>query len=95
METIDLVDAYTERPGEFDPTDILSGKAAAVVHQSCQAIDGGAIAFIATEAGAIMTDFAGNPPVSFRTSEKRTIPEIVVSTNKAIHDRILRALAAP
>jgi fructose-1,6-bisphosphatase/inositol monophosphatase family enzyme len=88
----DLAQTYETSPGMHNSTDMLAGKASAVVHQSCQAIDGGALSFIATEAGAIMTDFSGNPPRSFRTDPKRTIPEIVVSATREIHARVLEAL---
>jgi fructose-1,6-bisphosphatase/inositol monophosphatase family enzyme len=88
----DLAKTYETEPGMYDSTDLIAGKASAVVHASCQAIDGGALSFIAAEAGAIMTDFSGNPPKSFRSEPKRTIPEIVVSANAEIHARVLEAL---
>lgn len=93
FEIIDHVQAYVENPGTYYSTDLLEGKASGVVHRSCQAIDGGALGFIATEAGAVMTDFHGKPLRSFREFENRTIPEVVVAANREVHQAILDALA--
>jgi fructose-1,6-bisphosphatase/inositol monophosphatase family enzyme len=92
IETKDLAETYASHPGVYDSTDIIVGKASAVVHETCQAIDGGAMGFIATEAGAIMTDFQGNQPCNFRTDAKRVLSDILVSANWAVHDKILAAL---
>ena len=64
-----------------------------MVHRTCQAIDGGSLAFIASEAGAIVTDFAGAPVPSFREVASRVVPNIVVSVNLKVHERILQALS--
>lgn len=93
FDIIDHVDAYMESPGKYYSTDLLEGKASGVVHRTCQAIDGGALGFIATEAGGVMTDFHGKPLRSFREFENRTIPEVVVAANREVHQAILAALA--
>jgi fructose-1,6-bisphosphatase/inositol monophosphatase family enzyme len=92
MSVKDLVTAYVEEPGCFHSTDILEGAACAVVHRSCQAIDGGSIAFIAAEAGAIVTDFLGGPVPSYRALSSRVVPNVVVSVNQDVHHRILESL---
>ena len=88
----DIVTAYVEEPGRYYSTDLLEGTASAVVHETCQAIDGGALAFISCEAGAIVTDFHGKPMSSFRALESRVIREIVVSVSSEVHARVLAAL---
>ena len=88
----DIATAYIEEPGKYHSTDILEGKACAVVHRSCQAIDGGSLAFIAHEGGAIVTDFAGKSVSSYRANSMRVLPNVVVSVNSAVHERILVAL---
>jgi fructose-1,6-bisphosphatase/inositol monophosphatase family enzyme len=88
----DLVTAYTAEPGRYHSTDILEGTASAVVYRTCQAIDGGSIAFIATESGAMLTDFYGNAIPSFRSVPSRVLPNLVLSVNPAVHKKVLEAL---
>jgi len=88
----DIATAYVDEPGRYFSTDILEGRACAVVHRSCQAIDGGSLAFIAQESGAIVTDFAGAPVGSYRATPSRTLPHIVVSVSSAVHEKVLAAL---
>lgn len=95
FEIIDHVDAYEQTPGKYGITDLLEGKSSGFVHRTCPAIDGGALGFIATEAGAVMTDFHGAPLPSFRDSENRTIPHVVVAANREVHQAVLAALANP
>ncbi len=88
----DLVSSYIEEPGKHNSTDVLVGKAVATLHAPCQAIDGGAIAFIVEQAGGIVTDFDGNPTASYRLVQSRTLPEVVVAANQEIHTQLLAAL---
>ena len=88
----DIATAYVEEPGTYHSTDLLEGTACAVVHRSCQAIDGGSLAFIAQEGGAVVTDFAGDPVGSYRTSSARVLSSIVVSVNSAVHEKVLAML---
>ena len=89
----DLVVEYAIDPERYNSTDILEGKAKANLHSPCQAIDGAAIALIVEEAGGIISDFDGNPPASYRTCPVRTIPNLLVSVNKAVHNQLLSLLA--
>jgi fructose-1,6-bisphosphatase/inositol monophosphatase family enzyme len=88
----DIMVEYAKNPGLYNSTDILIERALASISAPCQAIDGGAIAFIAREAGATVTDFSGNAMANFRESPKRILPEILVSTCPRAHEQILRAL---
>ncbi len=88
----DIIVEYAKNPGRYNSTDILEGGALACIHSPCQAIDGGAIAFIAREAGAVVTDFAGNDMGNFRDSAKRIVPDILVSTCPKAHQKILSTL---
>lgn len=89
MLTKDLAVSYVEEPGLYYATDILEGKASAVVHRTCQAIDGGSLAFIAAEGGAIVTDFTGGGVPSFRSVESRVLEGVIVAADAEIHKRIL------
>ena len=52
------------------------------------------MAFIAAEAGAVISDEHGAEIGSFRESPERTIPFIVASANMKTHTQILRLLEA-
>lgn len=79
--------------GAFHSTDLLACRASCVISAPAQAIDGGALAFIASEAGAIVSDETGAALGSFRASPERTLPCVVASANAAVHDIVVRSLA--
>lgn len=93
VEVVDLLTAYLETPGKHHMTDLIERKATATLHSPCQAIDSGAVALIASEAGALVSDFRGRPLGNFRSCEKRTVPDALVSSSPELHERILEALA--
>jgi len=92
FEVRDIVEEYSRQPGRYNFTDFLEGSAIATINMPCQAIDGGALAFIAKEAGARVSDATGSPVGSYRDSPKRTVPCVITSSSHELHDRILRAL---
>lgn len=73
-------------------TNLLTGRASSIICAPVQAIDGGALAFIAQEAGAIVTDLHGAELASFRGSPGRTLPILVASARRDVHDSVLRGL---
>lgn len=88
----DLTKWYVTAPGQHSSTDLVEGKASAIIHQTCQAIDGGALAFLAAEAGAIVTHYSGEPLQSFRSVPSRVIDNVIVSANQQVHDQLLDRL---
>lgn len=93
VDVRDLVDEYEKGEHEgFTSTDLIDGRAAGVIMSPCQAIDGGALAFIAQEMGAIVTDFEGNPVGSYRESPDRVAAGVVVATTKNLHAQLLSVL---
>jgi fructose-1,6-bisphosphatase/inositol monophosphatase family enzyme len=88
----DIATTYLSEPGMYNSTDILEGTASAVVHRSCQAIDGGSLAFIAAESGALVTDFSGGAVPGYRAFPTRVQPDVVVAVNREVHARLLEAL---
>jgi myo-inositol-1(or 4)-monophosphatase len=92
FEVRDVVVEYDAQPGRYNFTNIFDGSTLANISMPCQGIDGGALSFIAHEAGGIATDFSGNPLGNFRLSPKRIIPESLVTANREVHERILRVL---
>jgi fructose-1,6-bisphosphatase/inositol monophosphatase family enzyme len=91
----DLVSCYKDGVSEHDSTDLLDNRACAIVHRTCQAIDGGALAFLAAEAGAVVSHFSGEPMGNFRTSPKRVLQNVIVSADPSIHAKLKRVLSAP
>jgi fructose-1,6-bisphosphatase/inositol monophosphatase family enzyme len=92
LDVKDLMVSYLEEPGRHSSTDLLDGLASAVVHETCQAIDGGALAFIAQEAGAIVSSFTGEPVGSYRVRDSRTQPHVVVAATDLVYQKVLAAL---
>lgn len=92
IEVIDLLMSYMETPGKHSMTDLMEGRAGATLHSPCQGIDAGAIALIASEAGATVSDIHGRPLGSFRSCPKRTVPNALVSATPELHEQILSAL---
>jgi myo-inositol-1(or 4)-monophosphatase len=89
----DLLLEYNEGEDRgFSSTDVVDGRASAYVMPVCQAIDGGALAFIAQEMGAIVTDFEGKPVGSYRESPDRVATGVVVATTKELHAKLLSSL---
>ena len=91
-EVRDLLTAYEGAERLFNYADIFEGTCAANLYTPCQGIDGGAMAFIAAEAGAVVSDFAGNPLGSYRDSEKRILPNALLSVTREMHDKLLAIL---
>jgi myo-inositol-1(or 4)-monophosphatase len=93
FEVIDIYEEYTARRVHHGFTEILSGQAGACVHPRPQIIDAGAIAFIAEQAGGVLTGFQGEP-ILFDHPPSERGPGLVVSAARALHDEILAELAA-
>jgi fructose-1,6-bisphosphatase/inositol monophosphatase family enzyme len=92
MDARDLVIEYDDGARGYTSLDLLKGKAIATVMAPCQAIDGGALGFIAQQAGATVTDLKGNQVGSYRSSEKRVVPWVVAAATKERHQQILSIL---
>jgi len=70
-------------------TDLLQGRSVATIVAPSQAIDGGALSFIAQEAGATVTDQFGNPVGSYRANPKRVLPCVIAAVNDEWHQKVL------
>lgn len=89
---LDLIDEFNRGDRGFCSTDLLKKRASGLVIAPAQAIDGGALAFIAQEGGAIATNEKGDAVASFRAAKDRTVPWIIVARNKQVHREILEVL---
>jgi fructose-1,6-bisphosphatase/inositol monophosphatase family enzyme len=90
----DLAFCYRDGSSEHDSTDLLDSKASAIVLSSCQAIDGGALAFVAAEAGAVVSHFSGEPMGSFRASPKRVLSNVIVAADLELSRKLRGVLTA-
>lgn len=70
---------------------ILAGELAGVVLQSAKWIDGAALAFLAQEAGCIVTTLEGQPLPPLHTDRDRQRPGLVVAVTPEIHQHLLEA----
>lgn len=71
---------------------ILMGELDAVVLREGKLIDGAAIAFIAQEAGAIVSQLDGSPIPPLHTTKNYQLPGMIVAKTPAIQQKIMQAL---
>lgn len=71
---------------------ILTGDLAGVVIRAGKFIDGGALAFLAQEAGCIVTDFSGAAPPPLSECQNYERPGLVIATSPAVHRDLLEAV---
>ena len=84
--------APDQNPPEY--LDLVKGNLAAVLVAKGNLIDGAALAFIASESGAIVTTFDGENWQPFSKVENMKIPGLIVAHNRQIHTDILHHLSA-
>ena len=72
--------------------DVIKGNLAAVALEKGNLIDNAAMAFVAKEAGAIVTNWQGKDFEPFIEVEKMKIPGLVIAANAEIHQRVLEVL---
>lgn len=92
FEVLDLANEYERGADGHTVLDLLEGKALATIMAPAQAIDGGALAFIAQQAGAIVTDHVGKPVDSYRDTRKRVLPCVVATATEEAHRSIIGLL---
>lgn len=70
---------------------ILSGDLAGAAIKAAQFIDGAALAFIAKEAGCIVTAFDGSPLLPLHECKDYRQPGLLAATSETIHQHLLEA----
>ena len=71
---------------------ILSGELAGAAIKAAQFIDGAALAFIAKEAGCIVTAFDGSPLLPLHECENYRQPGLVAATSETVHQHLVEAV---
>ena len=93
----DILNIQTDYSAEIqvpNTLQILDGAFQAVVLRRGKFIDGGAIAFLAQEAGLTVTTLDGAPMPPLHTCEDYAWPALVVSRTEAVHEDIVKAIKA-
>lgn len=71
---------------------MFGGLLSGAVKQSGQFIDGGALAFLAREAGFIVTTLDGSPLPPLHTCKSYHLPGLIVATSETVHQDLLEAV---
>ncbi|NJK30427.1 MAG: inositol monophosphatase family protein [Acaryochloris sp. RU_4_1] len=92
-KVVDLKTAYAVDVLAPNLNAILSGELSGAILESGKFIDGAALAFLAQEAGCLVTSLTGDPlpPLACDRTYKR--PGFIVATSKAVHQDLLQAVA--
>lgn len=93
-QVIDIANAYSKATQIPNSGSIIRGELAGVVSKGAQFIDGAALAFIAQEAGWIVTTHAGDPPPPLHTCQNYWRPGLIVAASASIHQDLLEAVRA-
>ena len=82
---------FNPNGGPYGFVDVAEGKIDVYFARRQPFVDVFSGIYIAQQAGAVVTDFDGNP-VKF-VADEETLWDVVASTNQAIHDEVLNAIA--
>lgn len=89
---INIATAYSRQVQIPNLNGILSGEIAGAVIESGKFIDGAALAFLAREAGCIVTTHNGSPPPPLHTCQDYSLPGLVLATSPSVYQHLLEAV---
>ena len=92
-EVINAADDYSSSVQMPNFNAIFSDGLSGAVKRFGQFIDGGALAFIAREAGCIVTTFDGSALPPLHACEDYNLPGLVIATSESIHQDLLKAVS--
>ncbi|MEE4376121.1 MAG: inositol monophosphatase family protein [Candidatus Competibacteraceae bacterium] len=93
FNVLDAVQDYDPACCEIATFSVFTGAIGGFLGYNCSYLDSGVIAFIASLAGAIVTDFAGNPVTAFSQVSLGRIPQLVVTRDPELHSQVLERIA--
>lgn len=93
-QVIDIATGYSKDVQIPNLNGMLSGELAGAVIRTGKWIDGAALAFLAQEAGAIVTTVDGTPPPPLHTCEDYQRPGLIVAASASVHQDLLEAIQA-
>lgn len=91
-QVIDVANSYSKQVQIPNVNGILNGELAGAIIRAGKFIDGAALAFIAQEAGAIVTTLAGNPPPPLHTCQNYQRPGLILAASSSVHQHLLAAV---
>ncbi len=91
-QVIDIANSYSKNQQIPNLNGMLNGELGGAVLRVGKFIDGAALAFLAQEAGCIVTTFEGTPPPPLYTCEDYQRPGLIVATSVDVHQDLLKAV---
>ena len=91
-EVIHTATAYSKTIQMPNFNGFLSGDVIGAVLSKGKFIDGAALAFLAQEAGCIVTTLEGSPPPPLHTCEDYQRPGLIVASSTQVHQHLLEAV---
>lgn len=92
-EIISIATTYSKEQQIPNYSGMLSGELAGAIMQSGKFIDGAALAFLAQEAGCIVTTHDGSPPPPLHTCENYGRPGLVIAASAIVHQQLLEVMS--
>jgi fructose-1,6-bisphosphatase/inositol monophosphatase family enzyme len=86
---IDIATSYSQDIQIPNVNGLLQGEVAGVIVRSGKFIDTGALAFMAQEAGCIVTTFEGTPPPPLDQCDNFERPGLVIAVSEIVHQDLL------
>jgi fructose-1,6-bisphosphatase/inositol monophosphatase family enzyme len=92
-QVVDLKTAYAADTLAPNLNAILSGELSGAILESGKFIDGAALAFLAQEAGCLVTTLTGDPLPPLQSDRTYQRPGFIVATSAAVHHDLLQAVS--
>jgi len=89
---IDVATCYSKETQIPNVNGILNGELAGAVIRVGKFLDGAALAFLAQEAGCIVTTLSGDPPPPLHTCKNYERPGLLIATSADVHRYLLEAV---
>ncbi|NJN46107.1 MAG: hypothetical protein HC808_06070 [Candidatus Competibacteraceae bacterium] len=93
FDVLDAVQDYDPSRCKISAYSVFTGSIGGFLGYNCSYLDSGVIAFIASLAGATVTDFTGNPVSAFNRVDLGRIPQLVVTRDPQLHAQVLERIA--
>ncbi len=91
-QVIEVATSYSKDRQIPNVNGILSGELAGVVVRAGKFIDGAALAFLAQEAGCIVTTLDGDPPPPLYKCEGYQRPGLILAASPSVHQHLLETV---
>ena len=92
-KVIDVATSYSKETQIPNVNGMLNGDLAGAITRSGKFIDGAALAFMAQEAGCIVTTHDGSPLPPLHACEDYSRPGLAIAASATVHQHLLAALA--